>query len=82
MFSQFDAEGGLLSVHTLMQDVNSFTYLSSNKRWLHKCLDKVKRLNDSLCPYFEVIDTVVQAYPQLASIVWGALWLTLKVRYT
>jgi hypothetical protein len=69
------------SADELLEGLRKLDVISkrSQKRVGGRLTKGIKKLNDCLQPYFEVVGIFIQSNPQYTALVWGALRLVLQV---
>ena len=75
IFQKFDSASDVIAhIHQEM------IVQSLSKPFVNSFCNGIKKISQSLEPYFAIIDTFVQANPDIVALVWGALKLVFKVR--
>jgi hypothetical protein len=68
------------SSQELVKEVESFMgFADKHPRLRRHVLVKVKKLSDSLQPYFDVLGIIVQSHPEYAAIFYGGIRLLFQV---
>ncbi|RYP92167.1 hypothetical protein DL770_001748 [Monosporascus sp. CRB-9-2] len=63
----------------LLQEASKFDSFRSNRKLYAAPLDGLKRFNDHLESYFEIVGIAIQSNPEIACLVWSALRLVFKL---
>jgi hypothetical protein len=66
----------------LLEGVSKLTTVTKHKLRGMKFLHQITRFGDSLQPYFNALDILVSAKPNVAAIAWGSFRLILQVNTT